>query len=99
MSISRSSKGVKMVKGKTKSGFEFEVDEEILDDYEFLEILCKIDEGEVSLTIKMVDTLLGEEQKERLKKHIRYESGRVSAKKLLAEVMEIFQETKEGKNS
>lgn len=88
-----------MVRGKTKSGFEFEIDEEILDDYDFLEMLCKIDEGEVSLTVKMVDMLLGAEQKERLKKHVRSESGKVSAKKLLAEVMEIFQETKEGKNS
>jgi hypothetical protein len=46
----------------------------------------------------MVDMLLGEEQKQRLKAHVRAKSGRVSASRLLAEVMEIFNATKEGKN-
>lgn len=87
-----------MLTGTTKSGFEFKIDEEILDDYDFLELLCKIDEGETSLTTKMVDSLLGEEQKERLKNHVRMKSGRVSAKRLLEETMEIFSATKEGKN-
>ena len=88
-----------MRKVKTQSGFECEIDEEILDDYDFLELLCKIDEGDVNLTVKMVDKLMGTpEQKERLKNHVREESGRVPAKKLLTEVMEIFNATKEGKN-
>lgn len=87
-----------MLRGTTKSGFEFEIDEEILDDYDFLELLCHIDGGETSLTIKMVDTLLGEEQKEKLKEHVRTASGRVSAKKLLEEVGEIFDATKNLKN-
>ena len=87
-----------MLQGKTKSGFSFAVDEEILDDYDMLEMLCKIDEGQTSLTIKMVNTLLGEEQKEKLKSHVKEKCGRVSAKVLLAEVMEIFSATKEGKN-
>lgn len=87
-----------MLTGKTKSGFEFKINEEILDDYDFLELLCKIDEGETTLVIKMVDHLLGTEQKEKLKEHVRTEAGRVSAKKLLEETMEIFNATKEGKN-
>lgn len=87
-----------MLRGKTESGFEFEIDEDILDDYDFLEMLCKIDDGDVRLTIKMVDKLLGEEQKEKLKNHIKGKSEKVSAKKLLSEVMEIFNSTKEGKN-
>ena len=87
-----------MVRGTTESGFAFEIEDEILDDYELLELLCQIDEGETTLTIKMVDKLLGEEQKERLKEHVRAKSGRVSAKRLLTEVMEIFNATSEGKN-
>lgn len=87
-----------MLTGKTKSGFEFEIDEEILDDYDFLELLCRIDEGESALVIKMVDRLLGAEQKEKLKNHVKTETGRVSAKRLLEETMEIFNATKEGKN-
>ena len=87
-----------MIRGKTESGFEYEIDEEILDDYDFLELLCQIDEGETSLTIKMVDKLLGSEQKERLKDHVRTERGRVSAKRLITEMMEIFKAKKKRKN-
>ena len=87
-----------MLRGITSSGFEFEIEEEILDDYDFLELLCQIDEGKTALTCRMVDRLLGSEQKERLKKHIRESLGRVSAKRLMAEVGEIFSATKEGKN-
>lgn len=87
-----------MLRGKTESGFVYEIDEEVMDDYDFLEILCKIDDGDTALTVKMVDMLLGEKQKEELKNHLRTENGRVSAKKMLAEVMEIFRATKEGKN-
>lgn len=87
-----------MLRGKTESGFTYEIDEEVMDDYDFLEILCKIDDGDTALTVKMVDMLLGEKQKEELKNHLRTENGRVSAKKMLAEVMEIFRATKEGKN-
>lgn len=87
-----------MLRGKTESGFEYELDDDVLDDYELLELFCQIDEGETSLTVKMVDTLLGEEQKERLKDHVRAKSGRVSAQRLLAEVTEILNSTKEGKN-
>lgn len=87
-----------MLRGKTESGFAYEIDEEVMDDYDFLEILCKIDDGDTALTVKMVDMLLGEKQKEELKNHLRTENGRVSAKRMLAEVMEIFQATKEGKN-
>ena len=87
-----------MLRGKTESGFEFELDDDVLDDYELLELFCKIDEGETSLTTKMVDILLGEEQKERLKDHVRVKSGRVSSKRLLAEITEILNSTREGKN-
>ncbi len=87
-----------MLTETTKSGFEFTIDEEILDDYDFLELLCKIDEGETTLIIKMVDYLLGAEQKEKLKNHVRTESGRVPATRLLEEVMEIINSNKKGKN-
>lgn len=87
-----------MKRGITESGFEFEINEEILDDYDFLELMCKIDEGDTKLTIKMVDMLLGDEQKEKLKEHVRNESGKVSARRLLDEVGEIFASIKEGKN-
>lgn len=87
-----------MHKGVTSSGFEFELADEALDDYELLEILHKIDNGDNGLIVDMVDKLLGESQKEKLKEHVRAENGRVSAKLLLGEVMEIFKSNDAGKN-
>lgn len=87
-----------MVRGKTSSGFEFQLEDEVLDDYELLEVLHKIDEGNNGLITEMVDRLLGEEQRDKLKDHVRTEKGKVSAKRLLEEVMEIFKASDAGKN-
>ncbi len=45
-----------MITGKTESGFRYELDEETLDDYELLEILCDIDNGNESLITKACET-------------------------------------------
>lgn len=86
-----------MIKGKTESGFEFEVEEEVTDDYEFLELLCKVDNGEVNLIPKVADELLGIEQKKALMDHLR-ENGRVSAKKMGEAIGEIMTSFGQGKN-
>lgn len=90
-----------MIKGTTKSGFEFELelDSEILDDYEFLEALRGVDEGDFSELPKIVDVLLGEEQKEALKNHLRKENGKVKLSDMCEEVAEIFSASEELKNS
>lgn len=87
-----------MLKGKTNSGFEFILEDEALDDYELLETLQEIDKGNYGRVTEMVNMLLGESQKDALKDHIRAENGRVSAKALISEVMEIFKLSNEGKN-
>ena len=87
-----------MIEGKTKSGFEYSVEEAALDDYELLEVLCAIDAGEYQRLPEMVDLLLSKEQKEALKKHVSV-NGRPSAKQMIAEVMEIFKGARAGKNS
>lgn len=87
------------MKGKTTSGFEYELDESALDDYELLEDLCELDEGNASKTISVFNRLLGKEQKDRLKEHLRSKNGRVPASKMMNEMGEIFNSVKEGKNS
>ena len=87
-----------MITGTTTSGFSFELEEEIFDDYELLEMLHKIDRGDNGMMIEMVDKLLGVEQRERLKNHVRTEKGRVPAKRLFEEIKEIFQANKTTKN-
>ena len=87
-----------MITGKTKSGFEYTLDDNVTDDYELLELLIDIDNGQYTGITDMVQRLLGDEQKEQLKEHLRRENGRISTKEMLAEVMEIFKGSKEGKN-
>lgn len=87
------------MKSVTKSGFEFEIDDECLDDYELLEDLCEIDNGNNAKIVEVVSKILGKEQKDRLKDHLRDENGRVTATKMGEAIDEILRATKEGKNS
>ncbi|MDZ5548479.1 hypothetical protein [Enterococcus cecorum] len=79
-----------MIKGKTKSGFKFELDEEVLNDYEIIELLGDVEENPL-LFPKVVKRILGDEQTTALKNHVRDENGRVNADKMTAEVTEIFE--------
>ena len=87
-----------MFKGKTSTGFEFSLGDDVMDDYELLEVLSSIDTGDYTLVPKMVEMLLGKEQKESLKDHLRNKNGKVSVKGMMEEVMEIFKESTPGKN-
>lgn len=88
-----------MITGTTNSGFAFEIEEETLDDYELLESLSKVDKGEVLSIAETVDRLLGEEQKDRLKEHIRNVQGRITIAAMMDEVVQIFNASGEIKNS
>ena len=87
------------MKGKTSSGFEYELNEEALDDYEILEDLCEMDAGNMSKMSSVMNRMIGAEQKERLKEHLRTENGRVPMSKMMIEIEEIFKNAKAGKNS
>ena len=86
------------IEGKTKSGFEYEIPKENLDNYELVETLSEIEENPL-LIVRTVDLLLGKEQKEKLKDHLRTETGTVPTEKMSEEIMEIFNKQKETKNS
>lgn len=83
----------------TKSGFKYSIDEDRLDDYELLEELCEIDKGHVEKIPDVIAAVLGSEQREALKDHVRCEAGRVSAKKMIEEFMDIISDGSQGKNS
>lgn len=78
-----------MLKGKTSSGFKFEIAEGALDNYELVEALADIETDPLSVT-KVVTLLLGKEQKEKLKEHVRNEEGVVTTTALMKEIEEIF---------
>ncbi len=88
-----------MITGTTESGFEYKLDEESMDDYELLENLCAIDNGDSSKITASARQLLGEEQLKALKEHVRNEKGRVSASKMINEITQILGGNRTGKNS
>lgn len=86
-----------MVRGTTESGFEYEICDEALDDYELFEILSEIDNGDTSHVPQMIALLLGNKQKDLLKEHCRV-NGRVSSERMLSEITEILLSNESGKN-
>lgn len=78
-----------MLKGKTKSGFKFQIDETIADDLELLEDIAKADK-DVSVFPSVLEKILGEKQKKALYDHLRDENGRVSTKAAVDEFTEIM---------
>jgi len=87
-----------MIKGETKSGFDYSIPEENLNNYELLEVLVEVEENPL-LIAKTVNLLLGKEQANRLKEHLRTKNGIVPTDKMSNEIMEIFESQKETKNS
>ena len=88
-----------MITGITESGFNFEIEEEAIDDYELFENLCAIDNGDISKSTIVADGDLGKEQLKRLKEHCRNENGRISTTKMIDEITQIMLNCKTGKNS
>ncbi len=87
-----------MIKGKTKSGFLYELDKERLNNYELLEAIEELEENPLVLS-RVVNLLLGKEQTKKLKDHLRTENGIVPTEKMSEEITEIFQNQGETKNS
>jgi hypothetical protein len=86
-----------MSKGITKTGFQYEVDDKKVDDYELLELLAAVEE-DVTKYPKLFKFLLGEKQLSRLKEHLHKIDGYVSMKKIEKEVAYIISSTKDLKN-
>lgn len=78
-----------MLSGVTESGFEFEIEEEALDDMEYLEALAEAEEDNTRIP-KVIEMTLGKEGKKRLYDHFRDEKGRVQASKVVPEFKEIL---------
>lgn len=78
-----------VITGKTKTGFEYEIDKKILNDYELLEEIDNIGKNPL-IIIKLLKRLLKEEQLEKLKEHIRNEEGIVPIDKMEKELEDIF---------
>ena len=87
-----------MISGKTSSGFVYEIDEGITNDMELLDLLVAVEENAYMLP-KLVEKLLGREQKENLYNHVRNEKGQVPIDRITKEFEEIMATGEETKNS
>lgn len=89
-----------MIKGTTKTGFNFELDDDVVDNYDLLLKLADVDNGNLTGIDGIFNEVLGEEQKKELREHIKKVTGRkrVSIKLMLASMKDIFEATTETKN-
>ena len=78
-----------MIKGKTSSGFEYEISEDVVNDYELLENLAELEANPLILTT-VIKQVLGAEQAEKLKNHVRNNRGTVPIDKITNEILDIF---------
>lgn len=83
------------MKGATKSGFAFNVDEDKLDDYRLVKDLRSISKGNSGLVVDVIERLLGEDQEEKLMEHVEsLNNGKCSATGMVGELQEIFEALK-----
>lgn len=79
-----------MTKGKLDNGFEFEIDEEALDDMRYVELIRSAGDDPVA-SLELAEATLGVEQKERLYKHLENDKGRVPSEAFYDAISEIFE--------
>lgn len=85
-----------LIKGKTSTGFEYQVDKSNLyDDFDFIDMVRRADKQSESgedpfAYLSVIEYLLGP-QMEKLKDHVRTKDGFLSIKAIMSEVKEILQ--------
>ncbi len=78
-----------MITGKTSCGFEYKIEDAVLDDMELVDALANLEESPTEIS-KIVRLLLGEDQKKVLYDTVRTPEGRVPVKAVMQAVEEIF---------
>ena len=92
-----------MIKGQTRSGFEYQVNEQVFTSYDYAKLVKKISDAKkltdpekigivnAELTVSVTELILGAEQAEALEDYIRQQSedGLVSMQSMAEEVNEI----------
>ena len=80
---------MKKLTGVTKSGFAYSILEKNLNNYELVEVLGELETNPLLLP-KVLKLLLGKEQVEKLKNHLRDVDGIIDTEKMAAELEDIF---------
>lgn len=82
---------------ETKSGFSVDVSESSVDDMEFLDLICDLEDGKPRAHRALCVKLLGEEGCKRLYEHVRTEDGRVPISAIDREIAEVINGLKDAK--
>ena len=83
-----------MIKGVTKAGFKFELEETALDNWELIESLQKVDTGHSGYIVDSAKLLLGKNQYEDLKTFLKEKDGMIKATTMYEEISSIFEVSK-----
>ena len=83
---------------RLNDGFEIEISESVTDDWEFLEVLSGIEEGETGLIVKAARMLLGNDGVKALKEHLRNKDGKVSSTAMVTALGELMESVNSLKN-
>jgi len=75
----------------TKSGFEFDLDENRLNDMETFDCIVALSDGDTTMVPRILTRLLSKEAKKALYDHVRLEDGRVPIDAVSAELSAIFE--------
>lgn len=87
------------VTGKLENGFEYEVDDAVLDDMEMVDALSEAQSTNPLALSTVINKLLGNEQKKALYDAVRREDGTVPIEDITQSIVTIFQSIgDEGKN-
>ena len=88
------------MKGKTKTGFEIEIKDSALDNWELVELWGEADKGNTTALISAMKILLGEDGYHAFKEHVRALSndGGVHATKMSEELSSFMSSINNGKN-
>lgn len=88
------------IKGTTTTGFAFEVDEDVFDDYDLVLLFGQYQESpSMILFDKIADKFIGVEQKQALMDHLRDKNGRLRTSDMINALAEIEDITVAPKNS
>lgn len=80
------------MKAISKTGFSIDIDQDVIDDWETLEVMAKADAGSMQALIESMKRILGNDGYDQLKEHVRSMSknGKVSTKKMQKEFTDLM---------
>lgn len=88
-----------MLKGTTRSGFAFEIEDSRCNNMELLDALAGLDEGDGAQLSQVLRLLFTPQQKKQLYDHLRGPGGNVPLEKVAQELNDIFSSGSQAKNS